>query len=63
MKKKVLLTGLAGFIGFHLCKKLIENGYEVLGIDNLSPYYEIKLKKDRLNFLSQHKNRNNYKFF
>lgn len=63
MKKKVLLTGIAGFIGFHLCKKLIENGYEVLGIDNISSYYEVKLKKDRLNFLSQHKNSNNYKFF
>ena len=48
MKKKVLLTGIAGFIGFHLCKKLIENGFEVLGIDNLNSYYEIKLKKENI---------------
>lgn len=63
MKKKILITGLAGFVGFHLCKKLIENGYEVIGIDNLNSYYEIKLKNDRLNILSQHKNNDNYKFY
>ena len=63
MKKKILITGLAGFIGFHLCKKLIENGYEVLGVDNLNSYYEVSLKNDRLRNLSQHKNSNSYKFF
>ena len=63
MRKKVLITGIAGFIGFHLCKKLLENGYEVLGLDNLNSYYEINLKNDRLSVLSKHTNINNYKFF
>ncbi len=45
---KVLVTGSAGFIGFHLTKKLLERGDVVLGIDNLNPYYDVTLKKDRL---------------
>ena len=48
MKKDVLVTGAAGFIGFHTCKKLIEKGFNVIGFDNLNPYYNVKLKKDRL---------------
>jgi UDP-glucuronate 4-epimerase len=52
---KILVTGAAGFIGFHLTKKLLDNGHTVLGIDNLNRYYEIKLKKDRLNFLKKYK--------
>ena len=63
MKKKVLITGVAGFIGFHLCKKILDNGYEVLGLDNLNSYYEINLKNDRLSILSKHKNSDDYKFF
>ena len=46
--KKVLVTGSAGFIGFHLCRKLLENGLEVVGLDNLNPYYDPELKKARL---------------
>lgn len=46
--KKILLTGSAGFIGFHLSKKLISQGYEVLGIDNINSYYDVELKYDRL---------------
>lgn len=46
--KKVILTGAAGFIGFHLTKKLIDLGYYVLGVDNMNNYYDINLKKDRL---------------
>jgi len=50
-KKTILITGVAGFIGFHICKRLIENGEDVIGIDNLNSYYDQNLKKDRLNEL------------
>ena len=45
---KVLVTGAAGFIGMHCAKRLLERGDEVLGIDSLSPYTSVELKKDRL---------------
>jgi len=45
---KLLVTGAAGFIGMHCAKRLLERGDEVLGIDNLSPYYSVELKKARL---------------
>ena len=45
---KVLVTGSAGFIGFHLCQKLISDGHEVFGIDNLNSYYDINFKNARL---------------
>jgi UDP-glucuronate 4-epimerase len=45
---KVLVTGAAGFIGMHCAKRLLARGDEVVGIDNLSPYYSVQLKKDRL---------------
>jgi UDP-glucuronate 4-epimerase len=48
---KVLVTGCAGFIGFHTCLKLLERGNEVLGIDNLNDYYDPRLKEARLNLL------------
>ncbi len=48
MGEKVLVTGAAGFIGFHLTKRLIERGDQVVGIDNLNDYYEVSLKKARL---------------
>jgi|MDTB01.3.fsa_nt_gb UDP-glucuronate 4-epimerase len=44
----ILVTGCAGFIGFHTCLLLIKKGYNVIGIDNLNSYYSVKLKKDRL---------------
>lgn len=44
----VLVTGAAGFIGFHLSKRLIAEGHTVVGIDNLNDYYSVQLKKDRL---------------
>ncbi len=50
----VLVTGSAGFIGFHLSKKLLELGYHVVGIDNLNPYYDVGLKKARLDLLKAH---------
>ncbi len=55
MDKKILITGAAGFIGFHLCKKLIEKGAFVVGLDNMNSYYDIKLKKCRINELSKSK--------
>ena len=45
---KVLVTGVAGFIGMHCAERLLARGDEVVGIDNLSPYYSVELKKDRL---------------
>ena len=53
--KKVLITGAAGFIGFHLSKKLIAENYEVIGIDNINDYYDTKLKNDRLEILNKDK--------
>lgn len=49
---KVLVTGAAGFIGFHLSKRLLHKGCEVFGIDNLNNYYDVRLKKARLAQLS-----------
>lgn len=47
-EKKVLITGAAGFIGFHLAKRLLSLGAQVAGLDNLNPYYDVHLKLDRL---------------
>ena len=53
---RILVTGAAGFIGFHLCEKLLEDKHAVLGIDNINNYYDVKLKKDRLKILLRKKN-------
>jgi len=53
MKKKILVTGCAGFIGYHLCKKLINKNFYVVGIDDLNDYYDINLKLKRLNELNR----------
>jgi len=45
---KILITGSAGFIGYHLCKRLLDEGHEVVGIDNLNDYYDVNLKYGRL---------------
>ncbi len=50
---KLLVTGAAGFIGFHTSKRLLEDGHEVLGLDNLNSYYDVQLKKDRLAVLQK----------
>ena len=52
---KVLVTGAAGFIGMHCARKLLARGDKVVGVDNLSPYYSVKLKQDRLKQLAGEK--------
>lgn len=54
--KRILVTGAAGFIGFHTVKKLCEKGYDVVGIDNLNDYYDVTLKQARLENLTSLKN-------
>ena len=49
---KILITGAAGFIGFHLAKKLIENKISVITIDNLNNYYDVNIKKKRIRILN-----------
>ncbi|MCC7336911.1 MAG: NAD-dependent epimerase [Pirellulaceae bacterium] len=46
--RQILVTGTAGFIGFHLAKALLAAGEQVVGVDNLNPYYNVQLKRDRL---------------
>ncbi len=50
---KVLVTGVAGFIGFHLARHLLKDGHEVIGIDNLNDYYDPRLKEDRLDVIAR----------
>jgi UDP-glucuronate 4-epimerase len=52
---KILVTGAAGFIGFHTSKRLLESGHEIIGLDNLNDYYDIHLKNDRLKILREFK--------
>ena len=59
---KVIVTGGAGFIGFHLIRKLLEMNQEILCIDNINDYYDVNLKKERLDNLKKYSN-DNYKNF
>ena len=52
--KKILITGAAGFIGFHLAKRLLDMGTTVLGLDNLNDYYDVSLKESRLHILEDY---------
>ena len=54
--KKILITGSAGFIGYHLCKSLLKDNVEILGLDNLNEYYDVKLKLSRLDKLRKYEN-------
>ena len=54
---KILITGCAGFIGYHISQKLLKyKNYNVIGIDNIDNYYDVNLKIDRLNLLKKNKN-------
>ena len=53
---KYLITGSAGFIGYHLSRRFCEEGIEVTGVDNVNSYYDLKLKEDRLDNLKKYKN-------
>jgi UDP-glucuronate 4-epimerase len=53
---KILVTGCAGFIGFHMALRLVSQGEDVIGIDNLNSYYDPQLKQDRLDLLLEHGN-------
>ena len=53
---KILVTGSSGFIGMHLCFKLLDSGYQLLGIDNMNDYYDVNLKEARLFELLKNKN-------
>jgi len=55
--KKILVTGAAGFIGFHLCERLMKEGFDVVGLDNINDYYDVNLKYGRLVELGIHKNK------
>lgn len=52
-KKKIFVTGCAGFIGFHLSNRLLKEGYEVVGLDNMNNYYDVTLKESRLGMLQK----------
>ena len=59
--RTTLITGAAGFIGFHLTRRLLANGYEVIGLDNLNGYYDVTLKQARLTELLKYPNFRFYK--
>ena len=61
MKEKILITGASGFVGFHLAELLLKKGYEVVGIDNMNDYYDVRLKELRLEILRKYDNYTFYK--
>ena len=56
MKTKIFITGSSGFIGFHVAKKYLDKGFKVRGFDSMNNYYDVNLKKSRLNILKKYKN-------
>ena len=64
MDSTILVTGSAGFIGYHLCKRLLDSGNNVIGIDNVNDYYDVNLKEKRLEILTKVPLKNNkWEFF
>ncbi len=61
LTKKILITGVAGFIGFSLARSLLKNNFNVIGLDNLNNYYSTELKKDRIEVLKKYKKFQFYK--
>ena len=59
---KILVTGVAGFIGFHVALNLLSRGDTVIGVDNLNDYYDVGLKQARLDEIAKHPNANQFKF-
>ena len=59
MDSTILVTGSAGFIGYHLCKRLLNSGNNVIGIDNVNDYYDVNLKEKRLEILTKVPLKNN----
>lgn len=62
MSKKYLVTGVCGFIASQVCRQLLEQGDQVIGVDNLNNYYDVRLKKWRIDQLTSHPNANNFRF-
>ena len=56
MKNIKIITGVAGFVGFSACRKLLKNNSFVVGIDNMNSYYDINIKKSRIEILKKYKN-------
>lgn len=54
--KTICVTGCAGFIGYHICKRLLAAGHEIIGLDNLNTYYHVDLKQHRISHLIENKN-------
>ena len=61
-EREILITGVAGFIGSALAKKLIKSGFDVVGLDNLNSYYDVSLKKARLNYVLDEAKKNKVRF-